>query len=63
MRSVPLSVDHRNLATSSAARSSTPAKVYTPDAPRSLYIVGVGPDELANLDPSELVRLVRREAA
>lgn len=52
-----------NLATDPTARPSTPAKVYTPDAPRSLYVVGVCPDELSNLDPRELVRLVRREAA
>lgn len=56
-------VEASNLRAGSTARSSTPAKVYEPDAPCALFIVGASPAELANLDVQELVRIARREAA
>lgn len=63
MRSVPLSANASKSHAGTPARPSTPAKVYAPDAPRALYILGASPAELANLDANELVRIARREAA
>lgn len=64
MASVPPRADARNLVTDSTARPSAPVAIYSPGAPRSLFVVGrVCPDELANLDTNELVRIARREAA
>jgi len=63
MSFVPPRVEASNLRAGSTARSSTPAKVYAPDAPRALYVVGASPAELVNLDANELVRIARREAA
>ena len=54
----------RNLLTSSPPRPSTSVAIYSPGAPRALYVVGgVCPDELANLDADELGRIARRRAA
>ena len=64
MRSLPLSDSDINVRSISAARPSAPVAIYSPGAPRALYVVGaVCPDELANLDTRELARIARREAA
>ena len=63
MASVSPRADARKIDTSSPARSPAPVAIYSPGAPRALYVVGVSPDELVNLDARELVRIARREAA
>ena len=67
MASVLPRADARKIDTSSPARPSAPVAIYSPGAPRALYVVGaVCPDELANLDARELARIARiarREAA
>ena len=64
MRCVPSpTTGDTSLSSQSPARSSAPVAIYSPGAPRSLFVVGASPAELANLDVQELVRIARREAA
>ena len=67
MSFVPPPARAGKLSTTRDTRPSTPVAIYSPDAPRALYVVGaVCPDELANLDARELARIARiarREAA